>query len=194
MKTLFDAGDAAYSPIGNVGNTIYMSTDNGAPKYRVVAFDVAHPEKKSWRVVVPEAKSVIDQTALLKDRIAVNHLEDVKASVRLFSLDGKSAGTSRCRASDRWWACQRAPTHQSSFIGLRSALSIDRVPIRSCDREERRDFPAETQGVRPGGLRNATDIRDVEGRHEGAGLCHDEEGTGADGTHPTILYGYGGFE
>jgi len=93
VKTLFDTGDAAYSPIGNVGSTIYMSTDNGAPKYRVVAFEVAHPEQKSWRVVVPEARSVIDQTALLKDRIAVNYLEDVKASVRLFSLDGKPAGT-----------------------------------------------------------------------------------------------------
>ncbi len=26
----FESGDAAYSPIGNVGGTIYMSTDNGS--------------------------------------------------------------------------------------------------------------------------------------------------------------------
>src|SRR5512133_3342645 len=78
VKALFDAGDAAYSPIANVGGTIYISTDNGAPRYRIVAFDVAHPEQKSWKVIVPEAKSVIEQAAMLKGRIAVNYLEDVK--------------------------------------------------------------------------------------------------------------------
>ena len=180
VKPLFDAGDAAYSPIGNVGSTIYMSTDNGAPKYRVVAFDVAHPEQKSWRVVVPEAKSVIDQTALLKDRIAVNYLEDVKASVRLFSLDGKPAGTLALPGVGSLVGMTARADTPELFYGLR-LRSIPSTAFRydPATGKERGDFPAETQDVRPGGLRDATDIRDVERRHEGAGVRDDEEGTGA---------------
>ena len=35
---------------------------------------------------------MIDATAMVKDRIAVNYLEDVKSSVRSVRLDGKPAG------------------------------------------------------------------------------------------------------
>ena len=90
IRPLFDKGDASYSPIGNVGSTIYLLTDRDAPRSKVVAFDVAAPEQ--WRTVVPEQMSAIDQIAMYKGGIAVNYLEDVKALVQLYGLDGKPIG------------------------------------------------------------------------------------------------------
>src|SRR6185503_6330668 len=81
IRPLFERGDAAYGPIGNVGSTIYMITDRDAPKSKIVAFDVASPEQ--WRTVVPEQTNAIDQITIYKGGIAVNYLEDVKARVRL---------------------------------------------------------------------------------------------------------------
>src|SRR5262249_4169070 len=93
VKALFDKPDASYNAIGNVGTTIYMQTDKGAPKQRIVSFDVSRPAEASWRVVVPEAKNPIDAVAFLSGRVAVNYLEDVKSTVRMFGLDGKPLGT-----------------------------------------------------------------------------------------------------
>jgi len=90
IRPLFDKGDASYSPIGNVGSTIYMLTDRDAPRSKVVAFDLAAPEQ--WRTVVPEQMNAIDQIAMYKGGIAVNYLEDVKARVQLYDLDGKLLG------------------------------------------------------------------------------------------------------
>ena len=90
IRPLFDRGDASYSPIGNVGSTVYMLTDRDAPRSKVVAFDLAAPEQ--WRTVVPEQMSAIDQIAMYKGGIAVNYLEDVKARVQLYGLDGKPLG------------------------------------------------------------------------------------------------------
>jgi len=87
IRPLFDKGDASYSPIANVGSTIYMQTDRDAPRSKVVAFDLGAPE--SWRTVIPEQMNAIQQVALYKGGIVVNYLEDVKAHVRLYALDGK---------------------------------------------------------------------------------------------------------
>ena len=90
IRPLFDKGDASYSPIGNVGTTIYMLTDRDAPRSKVVAFDLAAPEQ--WRTVIPEQMNAIDQIAMYKGGIAVNYLEDVKARVKLYDLEGKQTG------------------------------------------------------------------------------------------------------
>jgi prolyl oligopeptidase len=195
VKTLFDAGDAAYAPIGNVGSTVFMSTDNGAPRYRVVAFDVAHPEQKSWRVVVSEAKSVIDQTALLKDRIAVNYLEDVKASVRLFALDGKPAGTldlpgvgsltgmnARADSPELFYRFT-SPLYPSTAFrydpstGKSTAISPPKLKaFEPAAYETRQVFATSKDGTKV------------------PVFVTMKKGMVLDGSHPTILYGYGGFD
>jgi prolyl oligopeptidase len=90
IRPLFEKGDASYSPIGNVGSTMYLVTDRDAPHQKVVAFDLATPEQ--WRTIIPEGPNAIDQIVMYKGGIAVNYLEDVKSHVRLFGLDGKSLG------------------------------------------------------------------------------------------------------
>ena len=195
VKTLFDAGDAAYSPIGNVGSTIYMSTDNGAPKYRVVAFDVAHPEQKSWRVVIPEARSVIDQTALLKDRLAVNYLEDVKASVRLFSLDGKPAGTLALPGIGSLSGMSARSDTPELFYRFTSplypstAFRFDAATGKSVA-----IAPPKLKAFDPAGYETRQVFATSKDGTKVPVFVTMKKGLVLDGSHPTILYGYGGFD
>ncbi len=195
VKALFDTGDAAYSPIGNVGSTIYMSTDKGAPKYRVVAFDIAHPEDKSWRVIVPEAKSVIDRTALLKDRIAVNYLEDVKASVRLFSLDGKPAGTLALPGvGSLVGMTARADTPElfyrfTSPLYPSTAFRYDPATGKSAAIS-----PPKLKAFDPAGYETRQIFATSKDGTKVPVFVTMKKGLVLDGSHPTILYGYGGFD
>ena len=195
VKPLFDVADAAYQPIGSVGSTIYVSTDNGAPKYRVVAFDVAKPDLKSWRVVVPETKSVISQVVLLKDRLAVNYLEDVKASVRLFGLDGKPLGdvalpgigslagmSSRADSPELFYRFT-SPLYPSTAFRFDAATgkstAISPPKLRAFDPanyETREVFATSKDGTKVPVF--VTMKRNLP----------------LDGSHPTVLYGYGGFD
>jgi prolyl oligopeptidase len=195
VKTMFDQGDAAYSPIGDVGSTIYISTDNGAPKYRVVSFDVAHPDVKSWRVVVPESKSVISGTAIFKDRIAVNYLEDVKASVRMFALDGKPLGqitlpgvgslggmSSRADTPELFYRFTSPLYPATAFrfdpaTGKSAAISPPKLKsFDPANYETREVFATSKDGTKVPVF--VTMKRNLA----------------LDGSHPTLLYGYGGFD
>src|SRR5687768_1765973 len=56
---LLDAFDAQYSFLGNDGPVLYIRTDQGAPRGRVVAIDLRRPERSAWREVVPESRDVL---------------------------------------------------------------------------------------------------------------------------------------
>jgi prolyl oligopeptidase len=195
VETLFDGADAAHTPIGNVGTTIYLSTDNGAPRYRIVAFDVAKPEQRNWRVVVPEARSVIDQTAMFKDRLAVNYLEDVKANVRLFSLDGKPAGTVPLPGIGSLTGMSARTDSPELFYRFTSPL----YPSTAFRYDA---ATAKSTAISPPHLR-AFDPAAYETRQlfatskDGTKVpvfVTMKRGLALDGSHPTMLYGYGGFD
>ncbi|HXD49945.1 MAG TPA: prolyl oligopeptidase family serine peptidase [Gemmatimonadaceae bacterium] len=195
VRALFDTPDAAYTPIGNVGSTIYLSTDNGAPKYRIVAFDVAHPDKARWRTVVPEAKNVIDQTAFFKGHIAVNYLEDVKSNVHVFTLDGAPAGTVSLPGVGTVGGLSGRADSPDLFYAFTSPL-YPSTPFRFDPASGKSTAIAQPQ------LKNfdpaAYETKEVFATSKDGTkipvFITAKKGIALDGSHPTILYGYGGFD
>src|SRR5271170_5592102 len=56
---LLDRGDARYSFLGNDGQTMFFSTDNDAPRGRIVGIDLDHADAARWREIVPQQSDVI---------------------------------------------------------------------------------------------------------------------------------------
>ena len=92
VTPLYTKDDAEYSPIGNVGHTLYLQTTLDAPKRRIVAVDLSNPAPAHWRTVVPQGRDVIDNALLAGGRVVVQYLADAKSQVRFFTLAGKPAG------------------------------------------------------------------------------------------------------
>jgi len=90
IKPLFTKNDAAYYPIGNLEDTVFLQTTRDAPRDRIVSFKIAAP--KQWNSVVPETHNVIESSLMADHRIVVKYLVDVKSEVQLFSSSGKSEG------------------------------------------------------------------------------------------------------
>ena len=195
VKTLFDSGDAAYSPIGNVGTTIYMSTDKSAPRYRIVAFDVARPSEKDWRVVVPESKNVIDQTAVLKDRIAVNYLEDVKSNVRLFGLDGKPLGTLQLPGIGTLAGMSARTDSPELFYRFTSPLYPSTAfRYDPATGKSTAISPPKLRAFDPAGYETRQVFATSKDGTKVPVFITMKKGLALDGSHPTLLYGYGGFD
>src|SRR5581483_7962127 len=51
--------DHEYTFLGNDGPVFYFRTDDNAPKRRVIAVDVNHPQKDQWREIIPQQASVL---------------------------------------------------------------------------------------------------------------------------------------
>jgi prolyl oligopeptidase len=85
---LLDDFDAGYGFIGNRGTTFYFRTDLDAPKYRVVAIDIAKPEREHWKTVIPEGNDVLQEVRIIADRFVTSYLHDAHSRVVIQALDG----------------------------------------------------------------------------------------------------------
>jgi prolyl oligopeptidase len=89
---LLDQGDANYGFVANQGATFYFRTDLDAPRGRLLAIDIRHPERAAWREIIPQGTDVLESATLVQDTFVASCLEDAHSRLRLFALDGSARG------------------------------------------------------------------------------------------------------
>jgi prolyl oligopeptidase len=86
---LIDVADATYAPINNDGTLFWLLTTLNAPNGKVVSIDLNHPEREHWKTVIPESKNKLSDISIIDNTFIANYLADAQSLVKLHSLDGK---------------------------------------------------------------------------------------------------------
>ncbi len=190
---VIETGDAEYSPIGADGSRIYLRSDQDAPNRRVIAIDLQHPEPSSWTVVVPEQAQAIEHATLAGGRIIVHYLADVRSRIGIFGLDGKPEGDlalpgvgtvsgleGRADGATVWFGFSSPLVPGTIYrydLGARSLAPFEppTPPIDASRYETRALFATSKDGTRVPFFLTA------------------RTGISLDGSHPAMMYGYGGF-
>ena len=86
--TVLPAGRDRQTVVGAAGGELYVRTDAGADRGRVVAIDVAAPAAANWREVIPEKDDVLLEVHQFGGRLVCHYLHDACSRVRVFGLDG----------------------------------------------------------------------------------------------------------
>lgn len=194
IRPLYTKNDAAYSPIGHVGDTLYLQTTLDAPRGRIVAAKFGDPDPAHWRVVVPEAAGVLGEATLADGRILANYQDVAKSDLKLFDTSGKllqtlalpTLGTvggisARNDSATVYYAFTSYlyPTTVYRFDVADGKTSVYFKPDVKFDPspyETRQVFYTSKDGTRVPMFIVA------------------KKGIKLDGSHPTVLYGYGGFD
>ena len=192
-QMIIEGFDNDYSLIGSIGDEVYFRTNLDAPKNRLIAIDMRRPQRAAWREVIAEAEAVLDGVSLVGRRIVAGYLQDARTLVKLFELDGTPAGTvdlPGIGTAEGFAGTLDDPETFFSFTSFDTPTSVNRldvgtgevtvfrkpdVPFDTSDYVVRQVFYESKDGTRVPMFVNHR--RDVE----------------LDGTAPTLLYGYGGF-
>jgi prolyl oligopeptidase len=83
---------ATYNVIGNIGNTLLVRTDDAAPRYRIVAIDLAQADPRHWRSVVAESPDTLDAATLVGGQLIVHRLKNAHSSVQRYTPQGQLLG------------------------------------------------------------------------------------------------------
>jgi prolyl oligopeptidase len=78
-----------FSVIDNVGDKILVSTNHGAPNWRVVLIDPAKPAEANWQTVLAERPEPIESVQTAGGKLFATYLKDVTTRAYVHSLDGK---------------------------------------------------------------------------------------------------------
>lgn len=190
---LLDRWDGLYRFIGNVGPELFFYTTNGAPRGRVIAVDFARPQPAQWRTVIPEQAEVLDQVSFVGGFFVTSSLRDARSLVKVHRLDGTlrnqvvlpGSGTAegfevKSDASETFFSFTDSLTPKAVY---RYDVVADEVELfrRPSTKFDASPFVTEQVFYRSkDGTRvplSITRRRDLK----------------LDGSHPTMLYGYGGF-
>ncbi|WP_300910223.1 prolyl oligopeptidase family serine peptidase [uncultured Bacteroides sp.] len=81
--------DYNYYPIEIIGDKMYIFTNFGAPKYRLLVADVSKPELKDWVELVPETENVLSGAEVIGGKLFLTYDKDVANHAYVYDLTGK---------------------------------------------------------------------------------------------------------
>jgi len=119
--------DSAFVPVaqgldaifegGVVDGVLYIRTNLGAPRYRLVAADPAKPDRAGWKELIPESEAVLDDAQIIGGRIVTRTMVNAFVARRGARARRQAApGGDANRGSARWtaWAATFTATKHSS--------------------------------------------------------------------------------
>ena len=184
---------SAYDVVGNSGSTLYVLTTQGAPKKRLVAINLAKPEPKHWRTLIPQGRDVIRSVSLVGGQFLVQRLHDASAQLLRYSLAGKPLGVVALPGIGDVSNITGEPDQPQAhfqFTGFAQPASTYRLTLKGGKLEQawapQLPFsPAEytTEQVF---------FKSADGARVPMFISY-KKGLKKDGKNPTLLYGYGGF-
>jgi prolyl oligopeptidase len=85
---LVDYFDYDHSPVAHLDGIVYVMTDEGAPKYQVIAIDLANPAKENWKTIIPEKNDVLTSVSVIGGKIIAEYMKDAHDVVQAYDLQG----------------------------------------------------------------------------------------------------------
>ena len=193
IRPIVEDDDAEFLPVGNNGSVLYVRSDRSAPNRKVLAIDLTHPESSRWKTVVPERGEAIEQVGLIGGRLVAQYLKDVQSRVLLFGLDGAAEGEVMLPGTGSVGALSGRQDVAEIFYTFTSPLFPTTVFRFDPARRVSEPFEASTPPI------------DASRYETKALFATSRDGTRVplfltarknlvrDGSHPTMVYGYGGF-
>lgn len=81
-----------YAVLDNIDDKILVSTDYNAPNYRLVLVDPKKPAKENWKDILPEKNDVLQGVRIIGNKLIATYMQDVAHHVYLFDLNGNPEG------------------------------------------------------------------------------------------------------
>jgi prolyl oligopeptidase len=193
VMPLIDNFEAAYDFIDNVGSVFYFSTDRNAPRQRIVAIDLNKPQEANWKTIVPESQQTLQSVHMVNNQLVSEYLADARSVVKVTDLKGKLvreialpgigsvSGFGGKRGDTETFFAFTGFTNPTTIYRLdmkRGASTVFRQPkvaFNPADYETRQQFYTSRDGTKV------------------PMFIVSKKGLKLDGSNPTYLYGYGGF-
>ncbi|UCD39367.1 MAG: S9 family peptidase [Fidelibacterota bacterium] len=190
---LFDVREALYDVISSNGSTFYVHTDFGAPRGRLMALDAADQDQHNWTELIPQQEDVISDIHLVNDHFVLQVMHNAHELLRIYDLEGHFVREIELPAMGEIEDLSGRPQDTEFFFSFTSFLYPASIYRYDFETDEVTLFHGPEIDFDPSGY----ETRQVfypskDGTRVSLFLTH-RKGLQLDGAHPTLLYGYGGF-
>jgi len=187
-----DDMDYQYNPIDVIDGTLYIFTNYNAPKGRICKVSAKAPQMENWVDVIPEGENVIAGISLAKGKMIVTYDQDASNHAYVYTMDGQKLHeialptygavgfSSKYKEPEVFYAFTSFafPTTIYQYNIDDNTSTVFRAPAI--------DFKSDDY------VTEQVFVTSKDGTKVPMFLTY-KAGLQKDGTNPTLLYGYGGF-
>ncbi len=192
---LLDVEEARYEFIGSREDRFFLKTNHEAPKGRVIAIDLQNPQEDYWQDIIPEQEDVLHTVVLAGGRLAAVHMRDAHHVLNMYDLDGSWAREIPLPGLGSvagLFGRDRHPELLLSFTSFLMPPAQYRWQGDSGDLEMFAEPPV-VEDFNPEDYEvSQVFYSSKDGTKIPMFVIH-RQGLAHDGSHPALLYGYGGF-
>jgi prolyl oligopeptidase len=190
---LIEDFDNEYTFVGNDGPDFFFKTDFKAPRGRLIALDIRKPARENWKEIIPEAKENLRSVTLVGNLIFASYLKDARSEVKLFAPDGSFVREVDLPGIGTAEGFKGRRTDFETFYSFSSFNMPPRIYRYNLITGRSSLYRQPTVKFNPDNY----EVKQV--------FCTSKDGTSVpifitarkglklDGSNPTLLYGYGGF-
>jgi prolyl oligopeptidase len=190
---LLSENDARYGFVDNIGSTFFFRTDLDAPRARLIAIDTQNPAREHWVTVIAEGEDTLQSVSLVNEKFAVVYMHNAHELVRLFDVDGKPLRDVELPMMGNVGGFGGKRSDTETFYSFTSFLSPTEVWHYDFETGESErfwspdiDFDFDQYAV------EQVFYPSKDGTEIPMFIVY-KKGLQRDGSNPTLLYGYGGF-
>jgi prolyl oligopeptidase len=190
---LINSFEAKFSLIDSEGTVFWFETDLDAPRGRVIAIDIAKPERENWQEVIPQADETLMGVNILNHQFVTFYLKDAYTQVKVFDLDGTFVREVELPGigSVGGFGGKRHDTETFySFTSFTTPTTIYRYDMVS---GESSVFRQPTVDFNPDEYETKQVFYTSKDSTRVPMFITHKKGLELNGNNPTYLYGYGGF-
>jgi len=186
--------DANYEFIDNIGEKFLFRTDLNAPAGRLIEIDLARSSRAGWRELVPESKDRLLGANLLSDQLILIYLHDAHSQVRICARDGTAMRDFKLPGIGSVGGFGGKRTDHETFYSFSSFTSPGTIFHLDLESGSQTVFRSPKVDFKPDDYETKQVFYSSKDGTRIPMFITYKKGLVMDGTHPTLLYGYGGFD
>lgn len=186
--------DAAYSFVGNTGSKFFIQTNHNSPRGKVVIIDLENPESENWETIIPESKDTLQSVSYIGGQLVAKYMRDATSHVARYDLAGKPLGTLALPGLGTASGFGGDHDRSETFYSFGSFTEPGTIYRYDLEKDESTVFRAPQVKFDPEDFETKqVFVTSKDGTKVPSFIVH-KKGITLDGTNPTLLYAYGGFD
>lgn len=191
IQTLVGEWIAQYQILANQGRSCWIQTNHQAPQGKVVRVELGDPD--SWQEVIPESKDTLEGVSYLNGQLVTRYLHDAHAQVKIFSPEGTWQRDLPLPGLGSVSGFGGKTTDTDTYFSFTNFVTPPTIYHYDLTRHTTTLFAQPQVDFDP----TAYEVKQIfypsrDGTPIPMFITH-KKGIPLDGSHPTYLYGYGGF-
>ncbi|MEN9507733.1 MAG: hypothetical protein RLZZ621_296 [Gemmatimonadota bacterium] len=185
--------DDQFAVLDNDGDELLVLTNRGAPNQRVVRINPMHPDESQWQVIIPEQPEPLETVGMAGGQLFACYLRDVTSRVVAYRPDGSPIGDVTLPGLGTVMGFNGPYDATATYFSFTSFTEPATVYRYDIAQRTSTVYHAVTLPFDPSQFETTqVFIPSKDGTRIPAFIVA-KKGLVRDGTNPTLVYGYGGF-